>query len=215
MAERIEATLTDAGVFIAESGTGTGKTFAYLVPVLRSGKKTLISSGTRHLQDQIYHRDPPLVRMRWGYRSAWRCSRAGRIISAAIAWRAPPPRGGSRAATKPRISRNWSRGPGGSRRGDIAEVSEIPEDAELWPFVTSTAENCLGGDCPDFDKCCVNAARREALAADVVVVNHHLFFADLALREEGSPSSCPASRRWCSTRRISWPRSPRYSSVNR
>mgnify|MGYP001583318242 CR=1 FL=1 len=191
MAERIEATLTDAGVFIAESGTGTGKTFAYLVPVLRSGKKTLISSGTRHLQDQIYHRDLPLVRDALGIpvSVALLKGRANYLCRYRLARTAAEGRFASRhQASDFQKLVAWA---GRTRRGDIAEVSEIPEDAELWPFVTSTAENCLGGDCPDFDKCCVNAARREALAADVVVVNHHLFFADLALREEGFSQLLP------------------------
>ncbi len=191
MAARIEATLADAGVFIAESGTGTGKTFAYLLPVLCSGKKTLISTGTRHLQDQLYHRDLPLVRDALGIpvSVALLKGRANYLCRYRLARTAAEGRFASRhqAADFQKLVA-WA---GRTRRGDIAEVSEIPEDAELWPYVTSTAENCLGGSCPDFGNCCVNTARREALAADVVVVNHHLFFADLALREEGFSQLLP------------------------
>lgn len=185
MAACIERALADYSVFIAESGTGTGKTFAYLVPALLSGKKILISTGTRHLQDQLYHRDLPIVRDaiavpvttallkgRSNYLCRHRLERAGtegRLDS-------------RRDQSNLTVIREWS---GHTQRGDIAEMSRIPEDSGLWPLVTSTTDNCLGSSCADYDECFVNRARREALAADVVVVNHHLFFADLALREEG------------------------------
>lgn len=191
MAAAIERTLADTGVFIAESGTGTGKTYAYLVPVLLSGKKTLISTGTRHLQDQIYHRDLPQVRdaLKLPVSVALLKGRANYLCRHRLARTAAEGRFGSRAqAAELRKLADWARR---TRRGDIAEVSGVPEDSELWPLVTSTADNCLGASCPEFDRCHVNAARREALAADVVVVNHHLFFADLALREEGFAQLLP------------------------
>ncbi|MEW6331024.1 MAG: ATP-dependent DNA helicase [Pseudomonadota bacterium] len=185
MAARIEQALADYSAFIAESGTGTGKTYAYLVPALLSGRKILISTGTRHLQDQLYHRDLPLVRDalavpvstallkgRANYLCRHRLERAGTE---------GPLTGRREQSNLVRVS-EWSTR---TRRGDIAEMDAIPEDSELWPLVTSTADNCLGSSCPDYEECFVNRARREALAADVVVVNHHLFFADLALREEG------------------------------
>ncbi|MDH3563395.1 MAG: ATP-dependent DNA helicase, partial [Gammaproteobacteria bacterium] len=185
MAQGIEQALADYSVFIAESGTGTGKTFAYLVPALLSGKKILISSGTRHLQDQLYHRDLPLVRDALAIpvttallkgRANYLCRhRLERTVSE------------GRLTLRQEQSRlvrihEWS---AHTKRGDIAELSDIPEDSELWPQVTSTAENCLGSECTHYDQCFINRARREALTADLVVVNHHLFFADLALREEG------------------------------
>ena len=185
MAARIEQALADQSVFIAESGTGTGKTFAYLVPALLSGKKILISTGTRHLQDQLYHRDLPFIRdiLAVPVATALLKGRSNYLCLHHL----------ERLETEPRFTgkkdqsdlvtlRHWA---GRSKRGDIAEVSDIPEDSAVWPLVTSTADNCLGSDCPHYDACFVNRARREALAADVVVVNHHLFFADLALREEG------------------------------
>ena len=185
MAARIEAALMDRSLYIVESGTGTGKTFAYLVPALLSGRKVLISTGTRNLQDQLYGRDLPLVRDALGVpvttallkgRANYLCLerlertelegrfRAGRTDSALL-----------------RV-REWA---GRTRSGDIAELDQVPEDSEIWPLVTSTSDNCLGAQCPQYSDCHVNRARREALAADVIVVNHHLFFADLALREEG------------------------------
>ncbi len=193
MAANIERVLGDTGVFIAESGTGTGKTYAYLVPVLLSGKKTLISTGTRHLQDQIYHRDFPQVRdaLKVPVSVALLKGRSNYLCRYRLARTAAEGRFASRAqAADFQKLADWALR---TRRGDIAEVSEVPEDSELWPFVTSTADNCLGAGCADFDKCHVNAARREALAADVVVVNHHLFFADLALREEGFAQLLPGA----------------------
>ncbi len=191
MAAHIEAALAGQGVFIAESGTGTGKTFAYLVPALRSGKKTLISTGTRHLQDQLYHRDLPLVRDALGVpvTAALLKGRSNYLCRYRLARTAAEGRFTSRrqSADFQKLA-DWAQR---TRHGDIAEMADIAEDSELWPLVTSTAENCLGGNCPDFGDCCVNSARREALAADVVVVNHHLFFADLALREEGFSQLLP------------------------
>jgi ATP-dependent DNA helicase DinG len=150
MAARIETALAERGVFVGESGTGTGKTYAYLVPALASGSKVLLSTGTKKY----------------------------RLERADLERRLP----GRRNALHLTRVRTWARQ---TRRGDLAEVSGVPEDAELWPMVTSTADNCLGSRCPDYHQCYVNRARREALDADVVVVNHHLFFADLVLREEG------------------------------
>jgi ATP-dependent DNA helicase DinG len=180
MAERIERTLEDGGIFIAESGTGTGKTFAYLVPALLSGKKILISTGTRHLQDQIFHRDLPRVREalarpvstallkgRSNYLCLYRLERAEESSGS--------------SADLVRV-REWSRV---TRSGDIAEVEGVAEDSFIWPLVTSSPDNCLGARCPQYESCHVKRAREDALAAEVVVVNHHLFFADLALREEG------------------------------
>ncbi len=185
MAASIERALADYSTFIAESGTGTGKTFAYLVPALLSGKKILISTGTRHLQDQLFHRDLPIVRdaLAVPVTAALLKGRANYLCRHHLERAETELRfGGKRDQANLVRIRDWA---GRTKRGDIAEVSGIPEDSELWPLVTSTAENCLGGDCAHYDECFVNRARREALAADVVVVNHHLFFADLALREEG------------------------------
>ncbi|MHB8453098.1 MAG: ATP-dependent DNA helicase [Acidiferrobacterales bacterium] len=185
MAASIEQAMVEHARYIVESGTGTGKTVAYLVPALLSGKKVLISTGTRNLQDQLYRRDLPLVREalanpvstallkgRANYLCIERLERAeleGRFTS-----RNPDTNLG-------RI-REWA---GRTESGDIAELSDVPEDSELWPLVTSTSDNCLGSQCRHYGDCHVNRARREALAADVLVVNHHLFFADLVLREEG------------------------------
>ncbi len=191
MASRVEDAIAHGGRLIAESGTGTGKTFAYLVPALLSGRKTLISTGTRHLQDQLYRRDLPMVLEALQVpvttallkgRSNYLClHRLERLEADGV---------GHRLAGQLAGVRNWSQR---TRSGDIAELGELPEDAEVWPLVTSTTENCLGSKCGSFNDCHVLRARREALAADLVVVNHHLFFADLALREEGFGSLLPGA----------------------
>ncbi|MFQ5994387.1 MAG: ATP-dependent DNA helicase [Acidiferrobacterales bacterium] len=185
MALRIEAVLADKGFFIAESGTGTGKTFAYLVPALRSGIKVLISSGTKTLQDQIYRRDLPLIRdaLAIPLTAALLKGRANYLCLHRL----------ERAVSMPSLShtsetaylqaiQQWARR---TRKGDIGEITDVSESADIWPSVTSTADNCLGTACRYYDECYVNRARREALDADLVIINHHLFFADLVLREEG------------------------------
>ena len=185
MAARIERALADNATFIAESGTGTGKTFAYLVPALLSGKKTLISTGTKNLQDQLYHRDLPQVRDALGIpvTSALLKGRANYLCLYRLEQAGLDGRMGSKRLAADLVKiQAWR---GRTRTGDIAEVSGVREDSLLWPAVTSTTDNCLGSNCPNYGDCFVNRARRAALAADVLVVNHHLFFADLSLREEG------------------------------
>ena len=179
---------------VVEAGTGTGKTFAYLVPALLSGLRVLISTGTRTLQDQLFAKDLPLVPRPSAARRAWRCSRAAPTICAAIvssASTATPsswtwPTWGHRARAPGRrcwrASQRWART---TPRGDLAEVRGLSDTHPLWPQVTSTRENCLGQRCPEFARCHVVLARREALDADIVIVNHHLLLADLALKEDG------------------------------
>ncbi len=193
LAGRIEQALGHPSIFIAESGTGTGKTFAYLVPALRSGKKILISTGTRNLQDQLFARDLPRVRDALGAPAA--CALLKGRGNYLCLHRLERTVGEGRFASRAEAGdlhkvEGWARR---TRRGDIAELGEVSEDSPLWPLVTSTADNCLGAKCGDYDACFVNKARREALAAEVLVVNHHLFFADLALREEGFGQLLPGA----------------------
>jgi ATP-dependent DNA helicase DinG len=193
MARAVEAALDEQRTLIVESGTGTGKTFAYLVPALLSGLRVVISSGTRNLQDQLYRRDLPTVRNalvstahttllkgRSNYLCLHRLERTaeeGRFVA----------RG---AAGQFRKIQSWARV---TRQGDIAEFGDVAEESELWPQVTSTVDNCLGGECPKYADCFVVRARREAAEAEIVVVNHHLFFADLGVREEGFAQLLPAA----------------------
>ena len=192
MAEAIARTIADRGRLIAEAGTGTGKTFAYLVPALLDGGKVIISTGTKTLQDQLYERDVPMVRDalkvpvtiallkgRANYvclHHLERTSREGRLPSREDARHLPKIIAFSRA----------------SQRGDRGELADVPENASIWPLVTSTRENCLGSQCGFYRDCFVMKARKDALEADVVIVNHHLFFADVMLRDEGLAELLPA-----------------------
>jgi ATP-dependent DNA helicase DinG len=188
MAARVEQAIAGRDILIAESGTGTGKTFAYLVPALLSAKRTLIATGTKALQDQLFHRDLPVVRARLDVPAdaALLKGRANYLCRERIK-HAEPARADARALA---AIRDWARR---TRSGDIAEVADVPEGAPIWAAVTSTTDNCLGVDCPEYEKCFVVQARREAQQAAVVVVNHHLFFADLALREEGFGEILPGA----------------------
>lgn len=193
MAERVERTIREDGALVIEAGTGVGKTFAYLVPALLCGRKVIISTGTRNLQDQLFHKDLPLVRraLGIGLRAALLKGRANYLCRERLETALSAGRLGSREQSGELAEiGEWARY---TRRGDIAEVEAVAEDSPVWPLVTSTTENCLGSDCPHFDRCFVLQARREAQEADVVVINHHLFLADLALKEEGFGELLPGA----------------------
>ncbi|MBV9621790.1 MAG: ATP-dependent DNA helicase, partial [Gammaproteobacteria bacterium] len=192
MAERVAAALAARDALIVEAGTGTGKTFAYLVPALLSGRRVLISTGTRALQDQLFSKDLPLVAAALGRparvallkgRSNYLCRyRLERVEAPAeqLSLATPPPA----SATQTMLGRirTWART---TRSGDLAEVRGLADEHPVWTQVTSTRETCLGARCGEFARCHVVQARREALEADVVIVNHHLLLADLALKEDG------------------------------
>ncbi len=185
MAAAVENALAEQTTLIVEAGTGTGKTFAYLVPALLSGRKVIVSTGTRHLQDQLFHRDLPTVQSALGVplRAALLKGRANYLCHHRLVLTRSEGRLASRqqAAQLERIH-DWA---GRTGSGDIAELSSVPEDAAIWPRVTSTADNCIGQQCEWFAKCHVLKARRAAQDAELVVINHHLLCADLALKEEG------------------------------
>jgi ATP-dependent DNA helicase DinG len=193
MAAAVAAILEDGGILIVEAGTGTGKTFAYLAPVLRSGARVIISTGTRHLQDQLYHQDLPVVRraLKIPVRVALLKGRGNYLCLYRL--QATEQEGRLPAREQVAELRRVHRWAGRTRRGDIAEISDVPESSPLWPRVTSTVDNCLGQDCPNFNDCFFVKARREALAADVLVINHHLFCADLALKETGFAELLPGA----------------------
>ncbi len=192
MAERIALAIAENRVLVAEAGTGTGKTFAYLVPALLSGGKVIVSTGTKNLQDQLFSRDIPTVRKALGspVKIALLKGRANYLCHYHLERSLADGRFLSRedAAHAARISRFAKK----TKTGDKADCSDVPENSSVWGMVTSTRENCLGQDCPNNKECFVLAARREALAADLVVVNHHLFFADVMLRDEGTAELLPA-----------------------
>ncbi|HSV50980.1 MAG TPA: ATP-dependent DNA helicase [Burkholderiaceae bacterium] len=194
MALAVARTIGQGGALVVEAGTGVGKTFSYLVPALLSGERVLLSTATKTLQDQLYGRDLPrlvevlglpvrtaLLKGRGSYLCLHRMEAARQDATTA-----------DRASTRSLAKiEEWSKV---TRTGDLAELPGLDERSPLIPLVTSTRENCLGAQCPKFRACHVNLARREALAADIVVVNHHLFFADLAVRESGMAELLPTVR---------------------
>jgi len=191
MAERIAATIQANGVLIAEAGTGTGKTFAYLVPALMSGGKVLISTGTKTLQDQLYRRDLPTVRgaLKLPVTTALLKGRANYVCHYHLARNASE--GRFRSPEEVAHLRKIVRFAEITATGDKAECNDVPEDSAAWLAATSTRDNCLGQECPNIKECFIAAARRKAMEADVVVVNHHLFFADVVLRDEGMGELLP------------------------
>lgn len=185
MAAAVARAIEARRVLVTEAGTGTGKTYAYLVPVLQSGAKAIVSTGTKTLQDQLFHRDIPVVRQalssparvamlkgRANYLCLHRLEQAERSPEITTA----------HYADRLRRVRAWA---GRTRSGEISEVADIPEGDLFWSQVTSNIDNCLGQECPAYADCHVLKARRAAQEADIVVVNHHLLFSDLMLRREG------------------------------
>jgi ATP-dependent DNA helicase DinG len=192
MADAVARAIRERRPLIAEAGTGTGKTFAYLVPALLYGGKVIVSTGTKTLQDQLYQRDLPLVRDALGspVTIALLKGRANYVCHHHLERPAREGRLPSRddARHLPKIIRFAH----ASESGDRAELADVADNASIWPLVTSTRDNCLGNDCAFHSDCFVLKARKAALEADVVVVNHHLFFADVVLRDEGLAELLPA-----------------------
>ena len=193
MARSVADAIQHRDTLIAEAGTGTGKTYAYLVPALLSGERVIVSTGTKALQDQLYFRDLPKVRAVLGTRLKAALLK-GRANYLCLYRLDQTVREGSNfertEAAQLAAIRAWS---ARTRAGDRMELGEVPEESPLWPRVTSTPENCLGVECPFFEDCHVVKARREAQEADLVVVNHHLLFADLALKQEGFGEILPGA----------------------
>ena len=192
LAQRIADAISGNRAYVAEAGTGTGKTFAYLVPALKSGGKVIISTGTKTLQDQLFQRDLPTVRdaLRVGASIALLKGRANYVCHYHLERAQSEGRFGSKAEAD--HIRTIARFAKTTRSGDKAELIAVPEDSGAWQQATSTRDNCLGQECPYVKECFVLAARREALVADIVVVNHHLFFADVMLRDDGLGELLPA-----------------------
>jgi len=192
MADAVARAIAERMPLLAEAGTGTGKTFAYLVPALLFGGKVIVSTGTKTLQDQLFQRDLPLVRdaLAVPVTLAVLKGRANYVCHHHLERTASEGRLPSRddARHLPKIIA-FSRA---TETGDRGELADVPENATIWPLVTSTRDNCLGSNCAFHGDCFVLKARKAALDADVVVVNHHLFFADVMLRDEGLSELLPA-----------------------
>ena len=197
-AQAVAQALETRSALVAEAGTGVGKTFAYLVPLLLAGRRALVSTATKSLQDQLFLRDLPRLMQALGVplqlallkgRASYLCLHR---LDQARQGGAPghtafqPDRFALRALSRIEV---WAQG---TVSGDLAEIDGLDERSPVIPLVTSTRENCLGSECPKFSACHVVKARREAMAADIVVVNHHLFFADMALRDSGVAELLPS-----------------------
>lgn len=193
MAQAIQQAITDNATLVTEAGTGTGKTFAYLVPALLSGGKVIISTGTKTLQDQLFNRDLPAIRdaLKAPVTTAILKGRANYVCHYHMKRAVNEGRFMSREdAQYVHLIKRFAET---SQTGDKNDLSTVPENSMVWQAVTSTRDNCLGQECPDYKECFVMEARKRALAAEVVVVNHHLFFADVMLRDEGVAELLPAS----------------------
>ncbi len=193
LAAAVQQTIEQRGILLAEAGTGTGKTLAYLVPALLHGERVVVSTATRALQDQLFRKDLPLACQALGLqvRSTVLKGRANYVCHHRLRRTMGEGLLDSRRAVQQ--LREVARFAAASPDGDLSGLAGLDENSAVLPLVTSTRDNCLGSECPDFRQCFVMKARREALAADVVVVNHHLFFADLALRGDGVAELLPAA----------------------
>ena len=185
MAHAVGESIQNKSSLIIEAGTGTGKTFAYLAPALVFGKKTIISTGSKNLQDQLFNRDLPAIKKALNFtgkiallkgRANYLClERLDQVIAQGVL-------GDKSVLAELSKVRKWNNS---TKTGDFTECIELAEDSPIIPQLTSTAESCVGTDCPNYSECYVASARKKALNADLVVVNHHLFFADMAVKESG------------------------------
>ncbi len=190
LCDAMDDAIESGKVLAAEAGTGIGKTFAYLVPALLSGKKVIISTGTRHLQDQLFHTDLPRVIKALAVESSSALLKGRSNYLCTHRLKLAPHLGFTNRVTQSLLSDvdEWSKL---TPSGDISELTSIEEDSYIWPMVTSTADNCLGSECDDWEKCFIVNARKKAQAADVVVINHHLLLADMTLKNEGFAELLP------------------------
>lgn len=191
MAEAVTEAINFKQELVVEAGTGTGKTYAYLAPALRSKRKVIISTGSKALQDQLYARDLPTVAKALKYKGKLALLK-GRSNYLCLERLEQQSMAGGELAGQTLIDlvrlRGWSTL---TEEGDISSCSDVAEDSFVWPLVTSTNDNCLGSDCPLYKECFVVKARRRAMDADVVVVNHHLFLADMVVKEGGFAELIP------------------------
>ncbi|GAB4200531.1 MAG: ATP-dependent DNA helicase [Wenzhouxiangellaceae bacterium] len=193
LAAAVDQCLHHSGILVAEAATGTGKTLAYLAPALQSRLKVLISTGTKTLQDQLFQRDLPMARSALQVQP--RCALLKGRSNYLCLFRLELARADGRLRNRELVSQlhevhAWSTS---TRSGEISELVSLPENAAVLPLVTSTVDNCLGSECPRYGDCYLIKARRRALEADVVVVNHHLLFADMALKDEGYGEVLPTT----------------------
>jgi ATP-dependent DNA helicase DinG len=184
MAEAVAAVFAGGGVLLAEAGTGTGKTLAYLVPAILSRQRVLVSTGTKNLQEQIFFKDLPLLRDTLGVPFTATCMKGRGNYLCLHRFDAFRDGGGLRSREEEgylRVIDQWSRE---TSTGDRAEIEDLPDDLPFWSDIAATTDNCIGAECPRFDDCFVVRMRQQAAAADIVIVNHHLLCADAAVRQQ-------------------------------
>ena len=190
MAEEVAHAIKENQHLVIEAGTGIGKTFAYLVPALLSGQKIIISTGTKTLQDQLYHRDLPLISKAIGRpistallkgRSNYLCLNRASLATSNDKY----------VARDLKLVNQWLHQ---TTVGDRSELIDVSETSSVWPLVTSTIDNCLGRKCPEYNECHVVKARKNAQESDLVVINHHLLLADLTMKDEGFAEFLPSAQ---------------------
>ena len=191
MADKIQLTLTDSTILIAEAGTGTGKTYAYLAPAILSGQKVFISTGTKNLQDQLFSRDLPTLRKALAvpFRAALLKGRSNYLCHYRLEMAQSDPLQKRHYETLHELT-VWA---GKTNTGDLSESDLLEDNSSLWPKVTSTIDNCLGQECPSYSDCFIAEARRKAQEADIVVINHHLLMSDMALKASGQGEILPSA----------------------
>ena len=190
MAQAVERALDEKSHLIVEAGTGTGKTLAYLLPALRSGRRVIISTGTKNLQEQLYFKDIPFLESLLGPLSV--CYMKGRANYLCrhklYQLTRQPILNGLEEIGQYNAIAEWERT---TETGDRAEIDELPESSALWAKLDARSEACLGSSCPDYERCFITEMRRKAQESDVVIVNHHLFFADLAVKQQAQNAPPP------------------------
>ena len=194
MAMAVASTLERGGSLVVEAGTGVGKTFAYLVPALLSGERVLLSTATKALQDQLFSRDlPQLVKvLGLPIKISLLKGRGSYLCQQRLETHAREHNLNEKTSLKTlTMVREWAKI---TETGDLSELGGLEDRSPLIPLITSSRDNCLGSQCPQFKACFVNSARKQALSADIVVINHHLFFADLAVKESGMAELLPSVR---------------------
>ena len=195
LAAAVSKAFGKGGILLAEAGTGTGKTLAYLIPAILSGHRVLISTGTKNLQEQIYFKDLPVLREALGvpFTATYMKGRANYLcLHRFETWRDNGALKTHDELESIRMLDEWSRESG---TGDRAELEDLAEDAPVWPEISASAENCIGAECPRYDDCFVTKMRQRAAASDVVIVNHHLLCADAAVRQNAYGEVIPSCER--------------------
>src|SRR5262245_14052330 len=183
LSEAVDRTLRDGGILLAEAGTGIGKTLAYLLPAVELGRRVVVSTGTKNLQEQLLDKDIPLLARALGRDLSVAVMKGRGNYLCVLRYRSFADAGRFRRLDEVPIFRAVEHWSGRTSTGDRSEIADMPDSTEFWREISASSENCIGQTCPDFDACWVTRMRQRAIEADIVVVNHHLLCADLAVKE--------------------------------